>query len=212
MCEFFTLTRKALKCKSYSMKRFFLAIIFFLTCIYTFAQQTTIIKCDSIYKGKNFTLKLINFDDERDGYDGEKNCFLIITQKLKNKNSVLVKDSIFSKVQKIEFEDYNNDNIKDILIQNISDVRSNWTYNLYLYNSKTNNFKKVIGFEKIKNPTYNSKYNIVESHIISGKNWVTFYRIKNYKVHDFNIEVIDDGSAKYDKEYKKAIKKISERK
>ena len=117
-----------------------ITIICLLSCIYTFAQRTILVKCDSIYKNKGITLKLINFDDERDGYDGEKNCLLIITQKLKNKNSILVKDSIFSKVQKIEFEDYNNDNIKDILIQNISDVRSNWTYNLYLYNSKTNNF------------------------------------------------------------------------
>ncbi|MCP2027905.1 hypothetical protein L1276_003065 [Flavobacterium sp. HSC-32F16] len=167
-------------------------------------------KCDSIYKNKGITLKLINFDDDREGYDSEKNCLLIITQKLKNKISVLVKDSIFSKVQKIEFEDYNNDNIKDILIQNISDVRSNWTYNLYLYNSKTNNFTKVKGFEKIKNPTYNSKYKIIESHVVSGTNWAAFYKIKNYKVHDFNIEIIDDGSAKYEKEYKKAIKKISE--
>lgn len=194
------------------MKRNILTIICLLSCIYTFAQKTILVKCDSIYKNKGITLKLINFDDERDGYDSEKNCLLIITQKLKNKNSILVKDSIFSKVQKIEFEDYNNDTIKDILIQNISDVRSNWTYNLYLYNSKTNNFKKVTGFEKIKNPTYNSKYNIIESHVSSGTNWASFYKIKNYKVHDLKIEIIDDGSDKSEKEYKKALKKISQSK
>lgn len=189
-----------------------ITIICLLSCICTFAQKTIQVKCDSIYKDKGITLKLINFDDERDGYDSEKNCLLIITRKLKSKKSILVKDSIFSKVQKIEFEDYNNDNIKDILIQNISDVRSNWTYNLYLYNSKTNNFKKVTGFENIKNPTYNSKYNIVESHVSSGTNWAAFYKIENYKVHDFNIEIIDDGSTKSEKEYKQAIKKISKRK
>lgn len=191
------------------MKTSFLKIIFLLFYISTFAQKTTIIKCDSIYKNKEISIKLINFDEEKDGYDNEKNSILIITQKLNNKNSVLIKDSIFSRAQKIEFKDFNNDNIKDILIQNISDVRSNWTYNLYLYNCKTNNFKRVIGFQEIKNPSYNSKYKIIESHVVSGENWAAFYRIKNNKVVDYNIEIIDDGSAKSEKEYRKAIKKIT---
>lgn len=194
------------------MKSSFLSIIFLLTFSYAFAQNTTTIKCDSIYKNKGITIKLINFDDEKDGYENEKNSILIINQKINGKNSTLIKDSIFSKVQEIEFKDFNNDKIKDILVQNISDVRSNWTYNLYLYNSKTNNFKKVNGFEEIKNPSYHSKYKIIESHVNSGKNWVAFYKIKNFKVYDYNIEIIDDGSLKAEKEYRKAIKKITEKK
>lgn len=194
------------------MKSSFLSIIFLLTFSYAFAQNTTTIKCDSIYKNKGITIKLINFDDEKDGYENEKNSILIINQKINGKNSTLIKDSIFSKVQEIEFKDFNNDKIKDILVQNISDVRSNWTYNLYLYNSKTNNFKKVNGFEEIKNPSYNSKYKIIESHVNSGKNWAAFYKIKNFKVYDYNIEIIDDGSLKAEKEYRKAIKKITEKK
>ena len=193
------------------MKPKFLLIFSLLISSITFAQNTTIIKCDSIYKNKNITIKLINFYDERDGYDSEKNSILIINQKLNGKNSVLIKDSIFSRVQEVEFKDFNGDKIKDILVQNISDVRSNWTYNLYLYDSKTNNFKRVIGFEEIKNPTYNSKYKIIESHVNSGKNWAAFYKIRNYKVYDYNIEIIDDGSVKSEKEYKKALKKISQK-
>lgn len=194
------------------MKTSFLTIISLLFYISTFAQRTTIIKCDSIYKNKEISIKLINFEEGKDDYDEEKNSILIISQKLNNKNSVLIKDSIFSSAQKIEFKDFNNDNIKDILIQNFSDVRSNWTYNLYLYNAKTNNFKRVIGFEEIKNPSYNSKYKIIESHVVSGKNWAAFYKIKNNKVFDYNIVISDDGSAKSEKEYKKAIKKILEKK
>ncbi|MDR6760182.1 hypothetical protein J2Y38_000361 [Flavobacterium sp. 2755] len=194
------------------MKRSLLTIIFFLSCIYIFAQNTQTIKCDSIYKNKGITIKLINFETEKEGYDDEKNSILIISQKLNGRNSVLVKDSIFSGTQQVEFRDFNNDKIKDILIQNISDVRSNWTYNLYLYNSKTNNFKRVIGFEEIKNPSYNSIYNIIESHVISGTNWAAFYKIKNYKVFDYQIEITDDGSKKSDKEYRQALKKISEKK
>ncbi|WP_264554319.1 XAC2610-related protein [Flavobacterium sp. N503310] len=194
------------------MKRSLLTIIFFLSCIYIFAQNKQTIKCDSNYKNKGITIKLINFETEKEGYDGEKNSILIISQKVNNKSSILVKDSIFSGTQQVEFRDFNNDKIKDILIQNISDVRSNWTYNLYLYNSKTNNFKRVIGFEEIKNPSYNSTYNIIESHVISGTNWAAFYKIKNYKVFDYQIEITDDGSKKSDKEYRQALKKISEKK
>jgi len=193
------------------MKSHFLLLLFLLISSTTFAQNTTIIKCDSIYKGKNIIVKLVNFDDERDGYDSEKNSILIINQKLNGKNSVLIKDSIFSRAQKIEFRDFNGDKIKDILVQNISDARSNWTYNLYLYDTKTNNFKRVIGFEEIKNPIYNSKYKIIESHVNSGKNWMAFYKIRNYKIHDYHLEIIDDGSIKSEKEYKKALKKISQK-
>lgn len=190
------------------MKRSFLTIIFLVTCIFTFAQSTKTIKCDSIYKDKRITIKLINFETEKDGYDGKKNSILIISQKLKGKNSVLVKDSIFSLVQEIRFIDYNNDNFKDILIQNISDVRSNWTYNLYLYNPKANNFKRVIDFDEIKNPRYNSKYNIIESYISSGEDWLLFYGLKKNRIFDYNVKIKDDHGKNFDKEYKKAIKKI----
>ena len=194
------------------MKSFFLSIVSVLTFSYTFGQNTTIIKCDSIYKDKGITIKLLNFDDEKDGYENDKNSILIINQKINGKSSTLIKDSIFSRVQEIEFKDFNGDKIKDVLIQNIADVRSNWTYNLYLYNPQTNNFKRVVGFEEIKNPSYNSKYKIIESHVNSGKNWAAFYKIKNFKVYDYKIEIIDDGSLKAEKEYRKAIKKITEKK
>ena len=186
----------------------YLIIVTTLLSLTTFSQNTVIIKCDSIYKNKEIIIKLINFDDDKDGYDGEKNSILIIKQKSKP----IIKDSIFSKVQKIEFADFNNDNIKDILIQNISDVRSNWTYYLYLYNPKTNTFKQVNGFEEIKNPRYNTKYNIVESYVVSGQDWVSFYKIKDNKVLDYKIEIIDDHGKNFEKDYQKAIKKIISKK
>ena len=176
------------------------------------AQSTVEVRCDSIYKNKEILVKIINFDNEKDGYDEEKNSILIIEQNLKAKKSILVKDSIFSKVQKIEFVDFNNDKIKDILVQNISDVRSNWTYYLYLYNPKNNSFKKVKDFEKIKNPKYNSKQNIVESYVVSGQDWVGFYKIKDYKALDLKTEIIDDHGKNFEKEYNKAIKKITTKK
>lgn len=194
------------------MKLTFALIIFNVFFINAFAQNTKIIKCDSIYKNKGITIKLKNFDTETDGYNDEKNSILIISQKINNKSSVLVKDSIFSSAQKIEFQDFNYDGIKDILIQNISDVRSNWTYNLYLYNSKTSDFIKIIGFEEIKNPTYNVKYNIVESYAASGQDWVSFYKIKKNRIYDYGITIVDDHGKNFEKEYQKAIKKISAKK
>ncbi|CAD0004186.1 MULTISPECIES: XAC2610-related protein [Flavobacterium] len=194
------------------MKLTFALIIFNVFFINAFAQNTKTIKCDSIYKNKGITIKLKNFDTETDGYNDEKNSILIISQKINNKSSVLVKDSIFSSAQKIEFQDFNYDGIKDILIQNISDVRSNWTYNLYLYNSKTSDFIKIIGFEEIKNPTYNVKYNIVESYATSGQDWVSFYKIKKNRIYDYGITIVDDHGKNFEKEYQKAIKKISAKK
>jgi hypothetical protein len=170
------------------------------------AQNTVKIKCDSIYKGKGIQIKLETFDDEKDGYYGEKNSILMIEQNLKNRKSVIIKDSIFSSVQEIKFAHFNNDNIKDVLVQNISDVRSNWTYYLYLYNPKTNSFKRVKGFEEIKNPKYNSKENIIESYVVSGQNWIGFYKIKNNIAVDLKIEI--DNGEYFDRNYEKAIKKI----
>ena len=119
---------------------------------------------------------------------------------------------LFRSSQEIIFEDYNNDNFKDIKVQNISDVRSNLTYYLYLYNPKTNTFKKVLGFEEIKNPKFNKKYNLIENYVISGNNWTSFYKIVKNKIHDYQTVIEDseneNGINNYDENYKKAIKKI----
>jgi hypothetical protein len=176
------------------------------------AQNTVEVKCDSLYRGKGIQIKLERFDDERDGYDGEKNSILVIEQNLKNKQSVIIKDSIFSSVQKIEFADFNDDKVKDILVQNISDVRSNWTYYLYLYNPQTNSFKRVKGFEEIKNPKYNSKDKIIESYVVSGKDRIGFYKIEKNKLVDLKTEIIDDHGVNFEKDYRNAIKKIKAKK
>lgn len=190
------------------MKTRFFYVLFMLFNLNVFAQKIQTLEVDSAYKKKGISITLENSTNEKESSFEDKNCILIIRQKTKNKNTVLLKDTIYSSVQEIDFKDFNNDKINDLLVQNISDVRSNWTYTLYLYNPKTNSFKKVTGFEEIKNPIFNSKYNIIESHVNSGQNWAAFYKIKNNKVFSYNIEIIDDGSDKAAKEYAKAIKKI----
>ena len=170
------------------------------------------IKCDTIYPNQNITLKLVKYEFFNEGYDGEKNSNFTIEQKTNNLKKVILKDNIFCNSQEIIFEDYNNDNFKDIKVQNISDVRSNLTYYLYLYNPKTNTFKKVLGFEEIKNPKFNKKYNLIENYVISGNNWTSFYKIVKNKIHDYQTVIEDseneNGINNYDENYKKAIKKI----
>lgn len=180
------------------------------------AQKTVEVKCDSIYKNKGIVIRLETFNDKDENDFGKNNSVLVIEKNDENRKLVLLKDSIFSAAQKIEFADFNNDKIKDILVQNSSDVRSNWTYYLYLYDSKNNSFKKVEGFEEIKVPKFNAKYNLVENYVMSGRNWTSFYRIKNTKIQDLGIVIYDGENEKgintYEKDYQAAIKKITSRK
>ena len=42
------------------------------------------IKCDTIYPKQNITLKLLTYEFESEGFDGEKNTIFTIEQKIKN--------------------------------------------------------------------------------------------------------------------------------
>jgi hypothetical protein len=74
-------------------------------------------------------------------------------------------------------EDFNGDGTKDILIFYDYDVRSNEMYHLYLVDSKNKNLIKVGEFEDVKNPAFNKRRNRIECYVISGTNYMAFYRI-----------------------------------
>ena len=100
---------------------------------------------------KGISIKLIPLDTNK--VDEPEYQFIFITIKQQSGQSLeIFRDTIESTVQEVKFTDFNNDNIKDILIQNISDVRSNWTYNLYIVDKKLDFIRKIKGFEDIKNP------------------------------------------------------------
>lgn len=169
------------------------------------------ISCDSIYKDKGILIKLIPLDTNKVNEPQYKFVFLTIKQQ--NGQSIeIFRDTIESTVQEVKFVDFNNDNVKDILIQNISDVRSNWTYNLYIVDNKVNSVRKIKGFEEIKNPNYLPKYDLIDNMVMSGRNWTSFYKIVGDTIKDFNIVIYDgedeNGKYTYDTDYKKAIKKI----
>lgn len=171
------------------------------------------ILCDSVYKNKNFKIVLKTFSDEK-SYDViDKNTVFTLNKKMNGKYQEIFRDSIESHVGKCEFRDFNGDNIKDILIQNISDVRSNWTYNLYLINLKKNKLTKIKGFGEIKNPNYLSKYDLIDNVVMSGREWTVFYQIKKDTVFHFGFILYngeDDKGNKIDfeKEYQKTLSKV----
>jgi hypothetical protein len=166
--------------------------------------ETTEINCDTVYFGKDYKLTLKKIDSTNED-ETKFNTVFSFQKSTKGKYSEIFRDSIFNKVQDVKFEDFNNDKIKDILIQNFSDVRSNWTYYLYLVDTTHDNLKRIKGFEEIKNPSYVSKYDLIDNYVVSGTNWTSFYKIKGDTIYaDPSVE----NDSKYDKDYKKAIKTI----
>ncbi|MDR2237875.1 MAG: hypothetical protein LBE92_17260 [Chryseobacterium sp.] len=178
------------------MKNF---IFILLLPLFWSAQQ---IRTDDIYPKENISISL---DKIKEADDETSNYQLKI---YKNKKLIL-KDLVYSKVGEFEFEDFNGDGIKDLLIQNISDVRSNWTYSLYLFDPKNKTFKKVLNFESIKNPVYQSKHNWIESYTVSGANYLSFYRIVGNRIRDLNYTIHDNDSVNFENEYQRAVKKFS---
>ena len=175
-------------------------------------NDTLKINCDSVYAQKGYFIELIRFEFDKDGFDEEKNSVFTLSKKVDGVKKEILRDTIFSRLQEIKFADYNNDKVDDILIQNIADVRSNLTWYLYFFNPKSSSVTKIKGFEEIKNPKYNSKYNLIENYVLSGTNWTSLYTIKNFRVIDYGFVIYDKDDSKginrYNSEYKKAIRKI----
>jgi hypothetical protein len=171
--------------------------------------QKTEILCDSIYKNKGYKLTLALFDTTNED-EIIPNTLFTLSKLTNGRYLPIYSDSIFNKVEEIHFADFNNDKVKDILVQNFSDVRSNWTYYLYFVDTAQNTLKKIKGFEEIKNPNYLPQYNLIDNYVISGQIWTSFYKIEGDSIKDFDIVIYDnqtdDGS--YDRAYKKAIKTI----
>jgi hypothetical protein len=169
-------------------------------------SDTVTVDCDSIFNVTGYLVRLISFDSL---LDKEHNSILIFGQKTKGGLDNIYRDTLYSKVGKIEFADYNRDNIKDILVQNISDVRSNWTYNLYLTDLRDSTLKKVKGFQEIKNPKLNQDLGIIESRVSSGTNYIEFYRLVDKdSIYKYDILVYDSTTETSEQNYKQALEKI----
>jgi hypothetical protein len=84
--------------------------------------ENTEIVCDTVYKDKGYKLTLSAFDTTNEDETITNTLFTL--SKLANGHYLpIYSDSIFNKLQEIHFSDFNNDKVKDILVQGISDVR-----------------------------------------------------------------------------------------
>jgi len=80
----------------------------------------------------------------------------------------------------MEYQDFNGDDVKDIMVFSETGARgSNSYYFLYLVNAKNKTVTRIKGFENIVNPDYDKKNNIIVSYAYSGTNHYSIYKISN---------------------------------
>jgi len=175
------------------------------------------ILCDSIYKSSTYQIILRFFSDEKSYDENDKNTVFIFSKKENGNYKELLRDSIQSHFGSYKFEDFNGDGIKDILIENISDVRSNITYYLYLVDLENDKLAKVMNFNEIKNPNYLSEFNLIDNNVASGRYWTSFYQIRKDTVFDFGYVVYqginEEGNViDFEKEYQETLSKVLQNK
>lgn len=193
------------------MKRSIFLLIFLISQTLIFSQNKEVkkINCDSIYSQKGYSVSL-EFDPKDEII---LNVLFTFSKKINGKEKIIHQEKLHSQFQNVEFIDFNGDGIKDILVENISDVRSNLTYNLFIVDFKNQKLRKIEGFEEIKNPNYLEKYDLIDCMVMSGRNWTSFYKIEGNKVKDFGY-VIKDGEddngkdLEYDKNYELTLSKV----
>lgn len=193
------------------MKSALLLSVFSIFQTLLFAQNKELIKinCDSIFGKKGYLVSL-EFDPKD---ESQFNVLFTFSKKINGKKKIIHQEKLYSQFQNVEFTDFNGDGIKDILIENTADVRSNETYHLFIVDFKNQKLRKIEGFEKIKNPNYLEKYNLIDCLVMSGRNWTRFYKIEGDKIKDFGYTVEDgeDDNGKdleYDKNYNLTLSKI----
>lgn len=167
---------------------------------------------DSIFKNKKYKILITDFSEEKSYDEGDYNSIFQLFELNAAGNKKIYQDSIQRHFDEVFFEDFTNDGVPDILIQNISDVRSNVTYYLYKIDTVTSSVTKIKDFETIKNPHFLPQYNLIDNRVMSGRNWTAFYEIIDDKVKDFGFLIKDgedeNGKYSYDSDYKKALIQI----
>lgn len=157
---------------------------------------TELESCDSLFYHQNGLILCLEKLKKMDRLDKPNYVFKAVIESGDSCMEVY-SDSVYSRTGELRLEDYNNDGIADILIQCESDVRSNWTYNLYLVNSDDLEINKVKNFPGVKNPKSKPKYGLVESYVVSGKNYYHYFKIEgDSSICKFDTIIYDDIDSK----------------
>jgi len=139
----------------------------------------------------------------------ENNVLLSLTVTDGNKNVKLLADSLFCQRTFIQWKDFNNDNIEDLLVFSATSARGNWIYYLYVVDAKNKTLHRVNGFEEIANPEFVSGDNVITSYTLTGKNFYSFYRIdRQYRLIDFHKSFECELDERDSIQYEKVMKEI----
>ena len=154
---------------------------------------------------------ILQIFDTTNNYDAENNnAVLTFSKQDKHQTKVLFRDSLFCMYPGIDFRDFNNDNIKDVLIFYYTGARANESYHLYLTDQNNHKLIRVKGFEELPNPYLDTTNNIIQSIALSGTNYYSFYRIdtKNKLINLGNsFEENPNDSTQYEKAIRQILKK-----
>jgi hypothetical protein len=98
-----------------------------------------------------------------------------------------------------KFEDMDSDGIKDILIKNSEDGRSNKCWSLFLVKPTKRKFVKVDKFEELESPEFLPKEKKIEATgRFHGGSYTEFYKIENNKLKFIEgIDYAPDSEKKY---------------
>lgn len=174
-------------------------------------SRNLFIDCDSIYPGSGLRIHM------RDAcpVDNSTGCYTYLFEvykRLGNDSLVICRDTFWGLDKMIEFAHFNRDTIPDILVKSNTDVRSNWSFALYMVNRKTE-LTRIKGFEKIKNPNYIPDYDLIDNFVHSGRYYTIFYRIQEDSVYDLGVTcfmgIDESGVNYYEADYKEAFKRFS---
>jgi hypothetical protein len=106
----------------------------------------------------------------------ENNAVIALINK---RGKVIFVDSLHMGHLDFWFEDYSGDGVKDLVLHRyMLASRSNMAYNLYVVDSSRRTLRKVVGFDKVLNPTYDEKRKLIKSMYLYGEyqGW-SYYRI-----------------------------------
>jgi len=164
----------------------------------------------TLFGDNSYKLTLHIFDTTND-YDAERNNAVLTFSRLSgNQKKIFFRDSMFCMYPDIDFQDFNNDKVKDVLVFFYTGARANPTYHLYLTDPKNHDLIRVKGFEELPNPGLDTTNNIITSIALSGTNYYSFYRIdkKNKLINlEHSFEENPSDSTQYEKAIRQILKK-----
>ena len=162
----------------------------------------------TLFENSEYKLNLALFDTINK-YDIEKNNSILTFYKLSNgKKNIYFADSLYCMYPDIRFQDFNKDNVKDVLLFYSTGARANPTYHLYICDTTNKKLFHIEGFENIPNPDLDSINNIITGIGLAGNNYYSFYRITpDYKLIDLGYDYKENPSDSM--QYENAINNIT---